>query len=63
MMRLLSGVDFKRYSSRVYFVSSGDQLSETKALELEAKVGGGNVCGFTSPAFGGERKSDHARHQ
>lgn len=44
MMRLLSGVDFKRYSRRVYFVSSGDQLSESKALELEGKLGGGSVC-------------------
>lgn len=43
MMRLLGGIDFERYNSRVYFVSSGDQLSEAKALELEQRIGSGDV--------------------
>lgn len=47
MMRLLGGVDFERYNSRVYFVSSGDQLSEAKALELEGHIGSGQVNTLT----------------
>lgn len=47
MMRLLGGVDFERYNSRVYFVSSGDQLSEAKALELERRIGSGDVSSST----------------
>ncbi|KAI5475889.1 beta-1,4-N-acetylglucosaminyltransferase, glycosyltransferase family 1 protein [Pseudohyphozyma bogoriensis] len=35
MMRLLKGVDPSRYSHRIYLISSGDTLSELKALQLE----------------------------
>jgi beta-1,4-N-acetylglucosaminyltransferase len=43
MMRLLAGVDWIRYSTRVYIVSSGDQMSEAKALALEKSIGTGSV--------------------
>ncbi|KAI8993107.1 oligosaccharide biosynthesis protein Alg14-like protein [Trametes punicea] len=35
-LRLLSGLDFSRYSPRTYLVSEGDTLSMRKALELES---------------------------
>lgn len=43
MIRLLHGVDFEDFPSRLYLVSSGDNLSLAKAAELEAykvKMGG-----------------------
>lgn len=46
MMRILDGVDFERYSTRIYLISSGDLLSETKALSLEKKIDSGSVCPF-----------------
>lgn len=35
MLRLLCGLDFERFSERVYLVSSGDALSLAKVAELE----------------------------
>ena len=32
---LISGLDFSRYSPRIYIVSDGDMLSTSKALSLE----------------------------
>ena len=43
MMRLLAGVNWSRYSTRTYIISSGDSLSEAKALELERSIGSGSV--------------------
>jgi beta-1,4-N-acetylglucosaminyltransferase len=52
-MRLISGLDWQRYSKRVWIISSGDQLSESKALALEKQIGTGSVrsCFPKSPAF------------
>ncbi|KAL8290127.1 hypothetical protein RQP46_003066 [Phenoliferia psychrophenolica] len=41
MMRLVAGVDWTRYSTRTYIISSGDSLSEEKALQLEKSIGSG----------------------
>lgn len=51
MMRLVSGLDWQRYSTRVWIVSSGDQLSESKALALEKHIGTGSVrlCSHEAP--------------
>lgn len=35
MIRLLVGVDFHRYTDRLYVISDGDALSLAKANELE----------------------------
>lgn len=43
MVRLLASVDWTRYSSRIYIVTAGDSLSQTRALELEARIGHGEV--------------------
>lgn len=43
MMRLVEGVDWTRYSRRIYIVSSGDTLSESKALALEQRISSGSV--------------------
>lgn len=48
MLRLVSGLDWRRYSKRTWIISSGDQLSESKALELEKKIGSGSVSGAPS---------------
>lgn len=45
MVRLLSTLDFARYSPRVYLVSSGDAFSAGQAARLEAAKSG------SSPAF------------
>ncbi|ORY53389.1 oligosaccharide biosynthesis protein Alg14 like-domain-containing protein [Leucosporidium creatinivorum] len=42
MMRLVSGLDWQRYSTRVWIISSGDLLSESKALALEKQIGTGS---------------------
>lgn len=49
MIRLLYGLDYAKYPSRLYLVSSGDHHSLTKAKELEAvksrgKQHGDGVC-------------------
>ncbi|GAA6058831.1 hypothetical protein JCM10212_002775 [Sporobolomyces blumeae] len=41
MMRLVAHLDWTRFSRRTWIISSGDQLSETKALELEREIGSG----------------------
>lgn len=46
MMRLLSELPFDRYTPRLYIISSGDTLSRTKALELEANKSKGDVSTF-----------------
>ena len=43
MMRLVEGVDWTRYSKRIYIVSSADTLSERKALSLEQRISSGSV--------------------
>ncbi|GAA5844843.1 hypothetical protein JCM5353_006405 [Sporobolomyces roseus] len=42
MMRLVSNLDWNRFTSRTWIISSGDQLSESKALELEEEIGSGH---------------------
>ncbi|KAM0745645.1 oligosaccharide biosynthesis protein Alg14 like protein [Meredithblackwellia eburnea MCA 4105] len=42
MIRILAGVDWQRYSVRTYLISSGDSLSEHKALELEKSIQSGS---------------------
>ncbi|SCV70732.1 BQ2448_3494 [Microbotryum intermedium] len=41
MMRLLSGVDWERYTTRTYLIGMGDKMSEDKALALERSINGG----------------------
>jgi len=43
MMRLVSNLDWNRFTSRTWIISSGDQLSESKALDLEKEIGSGHV--------------------
>jgi beta-1,4-N-acetylglucosaminyltransferase len=48
-LTLMSALDFRRYTHRIYIVSEGDNLSAQKALALESQreqEGGGvlNVC-------------------
>ncbi|GAA5910700.1 hypothetical protein JCM5296_006816 [Sporobolomyces johnsonii] len=42
MMRLVAHLDWKRFSSRIWIISSGDGLSEAKALALEKQIGSGS---------------------
>ncbi|GAA5966868.1 hypothetical protein JCM3765_004582 [Sporobolomyces pararoseus] len=42
MMRLVAHLDWKRYCSRTWIISSGDTLSESKALEFEKTIASGN---------------------
>lgn len=44
MMRLVAHLDWTRYSRRRWIISSGDALSEAKALALEKQIGSGQVC-------------------
>lgn len=47
MMRLVAHLDFdKRFQRRVWIISNGDGMSEGKALELERRIGSGEVCYF-----------------
>ncbi|BGP54965.1 UDP-N-acetylglucosamine transferase subunit [Rhodotorula sphaerocarpa] len=41
MMRLVAHLDWTRYSRRRWIISSGDALSEAKALALEKQIGSG----------------------
>ncbi|GAA5908647.1 hypothetical protein JCM6882_003704 [Rhodosporidiobolus microsporus] len=42
MTRLTAHLDFRqRFTKRVWIVSSGDGMSEAKALEMEKRIGGG----------------------
>ncbi|GAA5987134.1 hypothetical protein JCM10908_001041 [Rhodotorula pacifica] len=41
MMRLVAHLDWNRFSNRIWIISSGDTLSETKALALEKSIGKG----------------------
>lgn len=50
MMRLVAHLDWQRFRRRVWIVSSGDSLSETKALELEKQIGTGEVRCDVCPA-------------
>lgn len=43
MMRLVAHLDWRRFSRRTWVISSGDLLSEAKALALEKKIGTGEV--------------------
>ncbi|KDE07955.1 hypothetical protein MVLG_01861 [Microbotryum lychnidis-dioicae p1A1 Lamole] len=49
MMRLLSGVDWDRYSTRTYLIGMGDKMSEDKALALEESINGGHFTIFRIP--------------
>lgn len=51
MMRLVKGLDWRRYSTRVWIISSGDQLSESKALDLEKQIGTGSVRSCSDTAL------------
>ncbi|KAK4698497.1 hypothetical protein P7C70_g7778, partial [Phenoliferia sp. Uapishka_3] len=42
MMRLLDGLNTTRYDARIYIISSGDNLSEAKALQLESRINSGS---------------------
>jgi beta-1,4-N-acetylglucosaminyltransferase len=44
MLQLLKGLDFERYEPRTYIISEGDQLSATKAAELEEESDFLPVC-------------------
>jgi hypothetical protein len=44
MLQLLKGLDFERYEPRTYIISEGDQLSATKAAELEQESDFLPVC-------------------
>ncbi|GAA5861259.1 hypothetical protein JCM3774_002244 [Rhodotorula dairenensis] len=41
MMRLVAHLDWNRFTKRVWVISSGDALSESKALALEKSIGNG----------------------
>ncbi|BGO98617.1 UDP-N-acetylglucosamine transferase subunit [Rhodotorula toruloides] len=41
MMRLVAHLDWRRFSRRTWIISSGDTLSEAKALALEKQIGTG----------------------
>ncbi|GAA5821888.1 hypothetical protein JCM3770_002646 [Rhodotorula araucariae] len=41
MMRLVAHLDWRRFSRRVWIISSGDSLSEAKALQLERRIASG----------------------
>ncbi|BGP39218.1 UDP-N-acetylglucosamine transferase subunit [Rhodotorula kratochvilovae] len=41
MMRLVAHLDWSRFSRRVWIISSGDALSEAKALQLEQSIAAG----------------------
>lgn len=43
MVRLLSTLDFERYTPRVYFVTAGDNMSLTKLCTLEQTKDTGRV--------------------
>lgn len=43
MMRLVAHLDWTRYSRRRWIISSGDALSQAKALALEKQIGSGQV--------------------
>lgn len=43
MMRLVAHLDWRRFSRRTWVISSGDTLSEAKALMLENQIGMGEV--------------------
>lgn len=43
MMRLVAHLDWNRFSRRMWIISSGDTLSETKALAFEKSIGTGEV--------------------
>lgn len=43
MVRLLSALDFERYTPRVYFVTAGDVMSLTKLGMLEQSKASGRV--------------------
>ncbi|SCZ99189.1 BZ3500_MvSof-1268-A1-R1_Chr7-1g09428 [Microbotryum saponariae] len=49
MMRLLCGVDWDRYSTRIYLIGMGDKMSEDKALALEESINGGHFTIFRIP--------------
>lgn len=56
MIRLLYGLDYAKYPSRLYLISSGDHHSLSKAKELEAvksrgKEHGEGVCADTRLAL------------
>lgn len=55
MMRLVAHLDWKRFSRRIWIISSGDTLSETKALAFEKSIGTGEVSvvstGYQSRKF------------
>ncbi|GEM08352.1 glycosyltransferase family 1 protein [Rhodotorula toruloides] len=41
MMRLVTHLEWRRFSRRTWIISSGDALSQTKALALEKEIGSG----------------------
>lgn len=43
MMRLTAHLDWNRFTRRTWIISSGDSLSESKALALEKSIGSGEV--------------------
>ncbi|GAA5931225.1 hypothetical protein JCM1841_000866 [Sporobolomyces salmonicolor] len=42
MLRLVGLLDWQRFSSRIWIISSGDRLSEAKVLALEKQIGSGS---------------------
>ncbi|KAM0789001.1 hypothetical protein ACM66B_003069 [Microbotryomycetes sp. NB124-2] len=49
MLRLAQAIDWQRYSTRRYIISSGDTLSRQKALEMEQQIGSGSFEVFDIP--------------
>ncbi|GAA5937212.1 N-acetylglucosaminyldiphosphodolichol N-acetylglucosaminyltransferase anchoring subunit ALG14 [Sporobolomyces koalae] len=49
MMRLVSHLDWSRYSTRTWIISSGDHLSERKALDFESTIDSGQFRILTIP--------------
>ena len=43
MMRIVSAVDWKRYTRRIYIIARGDTISVNKAIALEKQIDGGGV--------------------
>ena len=43
MLRLVDKLDWKRYTTRVYFVSAGDSRSLARVSTLERTIGSGSV--------------------
>ena len=61
MMRLVAHLDWNRFGRRIWIISSGDTLSETKALAFEKSIGTGEVSvASTGSQSQGQARSSHS---